>query len=165
MAMNMENAHDASAAGFSCETRNEVPAMWFPVRGDFPRPSNTGRALRTAGSLADRTDLEQINKVSTGAGQERIFKRQWYERFPRIMPVGIFLLTSAVTLVSVAAIESTETRRRATQLTQTAKVLASALARGADTHEAYLRSGAAVFATQQVVSGPQLAAAEAGFGS
>jgi two-component sensor histidine kinase/CHASE1-domain containing sensor protein len=70
------------------------------------------------------------------------------------MPVGIFLLTSAVTLVSVAAIESTESRRLATQLTQTAKVLASALERRADTHDAYLRSGAAVFATQREVNGP-----------
>lgn len=106
------------------------------------------------GSLADRRGVEQINKVMTGDSKQRTIKRQWYERFPRIMPVGIFLLTSAVTLVSVAAIESTEASRRATQLTQTAKALASALERRSDTHEAYLRSGAAVFATQQVVSGP-----------
>jgi len=79
--------------------------------------------------------------------------RYWFERFPRALPVGIFLLISAVTLVSVGAIESTETKRRATQLRQTAQVLASALERRADTHEAYLRSGAAVFATQQTVSG------------
>ena len=88
----------------------------------------------------------------TGEIGTRALQRHWYERFPRSLPVGIFLLTSAVTLVSVAAIESTETTRRATQLTQTAKVLASALERRADTHEAYLRSGAAVFATQPVVS-------------
>ena len=78
--------------------------------------------------------------------------RHWFERFPRALPVGIFLLISAVTLVSVTAIESTETRRRASQLRQTAEVLASALERRADAHEAYLRSGAAVFATQQAVS-------------
>ena len=89
----------------------------------------------------------------SGEVRTRALRRHWYERFPRSLPVGIFLLTSAVTLVSVAAIESTETRRRAGQLTQTAKILASALERRADTHEAYLRSGAAVFATQQVVSG------------
>ncbi|MDP3674598.1 MAG: CHASE domain-containing protein [Novosphingobium sp.] len=98
--------------------------------------------------------MEQTKPVMTGDSKQRLFKRQWYERFPRIMPVGIFVLTSAVTMVSVAAIESAETKRRATQLTQTAKVLASALERRADAHEAYLRSGAAVFATQQVVSGP-----------
>ena len=89
----------------------------------------------------------------TGEVGTRALRRHWYERFPRTLPVGIFVLTSAVTLVSVAAIESTETRRRATQLTQTAKILASALERRADTHDAYLRSGAAVFATKQVVSG------------
>lgn len=128
--------------------------MWFPVRVVFEGPSEAIRASRNWTPLAERSDLEQIDKVTTGDSSQRIFKRQWYERFPRIMPVGIFLLTSAVTLVSVTAIESTETKRRATQLTQTAKVLASALERRADTHEAYLRSGAAVFATQQVVSGP-----------
>ena len=80
--------------------------------------------------------------------------RFWFERFPRALPVGIFVLISAVTLVSVGAIESTETQRRASQLQQTAQALASALERRADTHEAYLRSGAAVFATQQTVSGP-----------
>ena len=84
----------------------------------------------------------------------RALRRHWYERFPRSLPVGIFVLTSAVTLVSVAAIESTETRRRAAELSQTAKVLASALERRADTHDAYLRSGAAVFATQEVVNAP-----------
>ena len=88
----------------------------------------------------------------TGEVGKRALRRHWYERFPRILPVGIFLLTSAVTLVSVAAIESTEARRRSAQLSQTARVLASALERRADTHETYLRSGAAVFATQQVVS-------------
>ena len=80
--------------------------------------------------------------------------RPWYERFPRALPIGIFVLTSAVTLVSVAAIESTETKRRNAQLVQTATVISSALERRADAHEAYLRSGAAVFATQQAVSGP-----------
>lgn len=90
----------------------------------------------------------------TGDIETRALRRHWYERFPRALPVGIFVLTSAVTLVSVAAIESTETRRRATQLSQTVKILASALERRADTYDAYLRSGAAAFATQQAVSGP-----------
>jgi two-component sensor histidine kinase/CHASE1-domain containing sensor protein len=78
--------------------------------------------------------------------------RHWFERFPRALPVGIFLLISAVTLVSVTAIESTETKRRASQLRQTAEVLASALERRADAHETYLRSGAAVFTIQSAVS-------------
>ena len=90
----------------------------------------------------------------TGDIGTRALQRHWYERFPRTLPVGIFVLTSAVTLVSVAAIESTETQRRAAQLSQTAKILASALERRADTHEAYLRSGAAAFATQKAVNGP-----------
>ena len=80
--------------------------------------------------------------------------RYWFERFPRALPVGIFVLISAVTLVRFGAIENTDGKRRTSQLRQTAQALASALERRADTHEAYLRSGAAVFATQQAVGGP-----------
>lgn len=78
--------------------------------------------------------------------------RHWFERFPRALPVGIFLLTSAVTLFAVTAIENTETKRRSMQLAQTAKVLASALERRADAHDAYLRSGAAFLAAQGEVT-------------
>ena len=87
-------------------------------------------------------------------GDPQALMRHWYERFPRALPIGIFVLISAVTLVSVGAIESTETRRRSAQLAQTAKVVASALERRANANAAYLRSGAAVFATQQAVDAP-----------
>jgi len=97
--------------------------------------------------------VQQVASRTAEPGDPPPLQRHWYERFPRALPIGIFLLTSAVTLVSVGAIESTETKRRASQLNQTAKILASALERRSDAHEAYLRSGAAVFATQQAVSG------------
>jgi two-component sensor histidine kinase len=77
--------------------------------------------------------------------------RRWYERFPRALPIGIFVLTSAVTLVSVTSIEASETKRRAAQLTQTAQGIASALERRANANAAYLRAGAALFTTQEAV--------------
>jgi len=79
---------------------------------------------------------------------------RWFEASPRAAPVGIFALITGLTLVSVAAIESTETKRRTERLTQTAQVIASALERRANAHAAYLRAGAAVFATHQRVAAP-----------
>ncbi len=79
---------------------------------------------------------------------------RWFEASPRAAPVGIFALITGLTLVSVAAIESTETMRRTERLAQTAQVISSALERRANAHAAYLRAGAAVFATQQRVAAP-----------
>ena len=79
---------------------------------------------------------------------------RWFESSPRAAPVGIFALIMALTLLSVAAVESTETKRRTMQLAQTAQVIGSALERRGNAHAAYLRAGAAVFATQQRVAAP-----------
>ncbi|HUQ13994.1 MAG TPA: CHASE domain-containing protein [Novosphingobium sp.] len=80
--------------------------------------------------------------------------RHWYDRYPRALPVGIFVLTSAVTMFSVIAIESSESRRRAAQLSLTAQSVASSLERRVNANAAYLRAGAALFATQQAVPAP-----------
>lgn len=79
---------------------------------------------------------------------------RWYERFPRALPVGIFVLTMAVTVLSVFAIEHAETQRESAQLAQTAQSVASALERRTNANAAYLRSGAALFATQRMVEAP-----------
>lgn len=78
-------------------------------------------------------------------------RSRWYERFPRALPVCIFLLTSAITALSVYAIETTETERRAAQRATAAQTVSSALERRINAHAAYLRSGAALFATQDEV--------------
>ena len=44
----------------------------------------------------------------------RVRRQRWYLRFPRAMPVGIFLLVSAITALSVYAIEQVETQRTET---------------------------------------------------
>ncbi|WP_068070995.1 CHASE domain-containing protein [Novosphingobium lentum] len=79
---------------------------------------------------------------------------RWYERYPRALPVGIFVLTMLVTLLSVFAIERAEAQRASAQLGQTAQSIASSLERRATANATYLRSGAALFATQQVVAAP-----------
>ncbi|MFM2371857.1 MAG: hypothetical protein RIS85_1579, partial [Pseudomonadota bacterium] len=79
---------------------------------------------------------------------------RWYERFPRGVPVGIFGLTMAVTVLSVFAIETTENSRQSAQIAQAAQSVASGLERRANANSAYLRSSAALFATQQMVEAP-----------
>lgn len=79
---------------------------------------------------------------------------RWYERFPRGVPVGIFSLTMAVTVLSVFAIETTENSRQSAQIAQAAQMVASGLERRSNANSAYLRSSAALFATQQIVEAP-----------
>jgi len=80
--------------------------------------------------------------------------QRWYERFPRAVPIGIFGLTMAVTLLSVFGIERAESQRENAQLVQTAQAISGGLERRANANAAYLRSGAALFATQQMVNAP-----------
>lgn len=79
---------------------------------------------------------------------------RWYERFPRAVPVGIFSLTMAVALLSVFAIENSEDRRQTALIAQTAQTVASGLERRSNANAAYLRSSAALFATQKIVEAP-----------
>lgn len=85
---------------------------------------------------------------------QKNWKPRWYERFPRALPVGIFALTMAVTGLSVFAIEHSDTQRETAQLAQTAQAIASGIERRANAHAAYLRSAAALFATQRAVDKP-----------
>ncbi|MET0251135.1 MAG: CHASE domain-containing protein [Novosphingobium sp.] len=84
----------------------------------------------------------------------RVASQRWYERFPRALPIGIFLLTSAVTGLGVFAIERSEAERRKAELSQTAQEVASGLQRRASANAAYLRAGAALFATQAELPQP-----------
>ncbi len=79
---------------------------------------------------------------------------RWYERFPRGVPVGIFVMTMAIALLSVFAIENAEDQRQTAQIAQTAQAVASGLERRSNTNTAYLRSSAALFATQEIVEAP-----------
>lgn len=80
--------------------------------------------------------------------------RRWLVRFPRAVPVAIFLSSLTLTGISVFAIERMETQKENARLHQKAQALASALERRANASSSYLRAGAALFATLDMVSGP-----------
>ncbi len=77
--------------------------------------------------------------------------KRWLVRFPRAMPIAIFLLISAITVLSVFAIERGEDSRASAQLRGRATAIASALERRANASSAYLRAGAALLATLDAV--------------
>lgn len=80
--------------------------------------------------------------------------RRWLVRFPRAVPVTIFLLTLTITALSVFAIERVEAQRVNAMLRQEALGVASALERRANSTASYLRAGAALFATLDRVNAP-----------
>lgn len=72
-------------------------------------------------------------------------------RFPRGLPLGIFVLIAAITVLSIFAIERGETQRESAQLNARAVAIASALERRANASSAYLRAGAALLSTMDEV--------------
>ena len=80
--------------------------------------------------------------------------KRWLVRYPRGVPVAIFLLVAAITALSVFAIERGESQRADTQLRSEADAVASALERRANASSAYLRAGAALLATLDDVPAP-----------
>ncbi len=73
--------------------------------------------------------------------------RRWLTQFPRAVPLAIFLLIMSIAAVSTFAIERGERRSESAQLSERTSAVASALERRANTNAAYLRAGAALFAT------------------
>ncbi|MBS1239961.1 MAG: Two-component, sensor histidine kinase [Proteobacteria bacterium] len=67
--------------------------------------------------------------------------------FPRSVPLAIFFLIMAVTLLACYGIQRVEQRSETTQLRERAGAIASALERRANANASYLRAGAALFAT------------------
>lgn len=70
---------------------------------------------------------------------------------PRAIPVAIFLLVLAITVLSVFAIERGEAQRDQAQMSRTALAMASALERRASINASYLRAGAALFSMESNV--------------
>lgn len=68
------------------------------------------------------------------------------------MPVALFLLVSAVTALSVFAIERVEAQRADAQHRQMAVAVTSAIERLANANAAYLRAGAALISTQDSIT-------------
>ncbi len=85
-------------------------------------------------------------------GGPRNITKRWLVRYPRGVPVAIFLLVAAITSLSVYAIERGERQRARAQLHNEADSIASALERRANTSSAYLRAGSALLATLDQVT-------------
>src|SRR5690606_8643496 len=66
---------------------------------------------------------------------------------PRTLPVAIFVLITAITVLAVFAIERGGASRRSAQLHSQTTAIAAALERRANASSAYLRAGAALLAT------------------
>ncbi len=76
----------------------------------------------------------------------RVEQQRWFVRFPRAVPLGVFLAAMAVTLLGVFAIEHTNRERRRAQLSETANAVGAALEWRASAQRVYLRAGALLLA-------------------
>jgi two-component sensor histidine kinase len=88
-------------------------------------------------------------------GGSRNGTKRWLVRYPRGVPVAIFLLVAAITSLGVYAFERGEKQRAEAQLHNEADSIASALERRANTSSAYLRAGSALLATLDQVTAPR----------
>lgn len=88
--------------------------------------------------------------VNQRAGK-RSRTRRWLVRYPRAMPLGIFALIAAVTVLSIFAIERGEAQRERAQLQSRTVAIASALERRSNASSAYLRAGAALLASLDTI--------------
>lgn len=77
---------------------------------------------------------------------------RYFARYPRALPISIFIAIAALTAVGVWAIEMAQREARQNELAQITTAAASALERRANANSAYLRSGAALISTQPGIS-------------
>lgn len=86
------------------------------------------------------------NELEIGLAGSGSKTKRWLVRYPRAVPLAIFLLIAAITALSVFAIERSEDQQAAAQLRTRAAAISSALERRANSSSAYLRAGAALLA-------------------
>lgn len=78
--------------------------------------------------------------------------RRWLVQYPRAIPLVIFLAITAITALSVFAIETNARARERAQMREYAQGVASSLDRSGSAFASYLRAGAALFASLGDVS-------------
>ena len=111
---------------------NDSQPVWFP--------SETGNLSLT------QTTPKSKNARASGSKTAR-----WLVAYPRAAPVGIFLAIAAITALSVFAIERGERQREQSLLRESAQIVSTALDRRGNANSAYLRAGAALFASVERV--------------
>lgn len=84
--------------------------------------------------------------------EARVRSQRWFERFPRGVPVAVFVLTLAITVVAVFAVERAEHGRLRALTKEAAGSVASGLERRVNGYTAYLRAGAIILSTQPVTT-------------
>ena len=72
--------------------------------------------------------------------------------YPRAVPLAIFALVAAITVLSVFAIERGEQVRNSAELNRQALTMASAIERRAYSNSSFLRAGAALFGSQENIT-------------
>lgn len=81
--------------------------------------------------------------------------RRWLVRYPRAIPLAIFIAIAAITALGVYAVESNARAQAKAQVDEYAEEIAVALDRRGNSVSAYLRSGAALFSSLEGIR-PQL---------
>lgn len=106
-------------------------------------------------AIAGDGQIVRGRKLVSKELQHKGRRRRWLIDYPRGVPVLIFILVSAITVLSVFAIERGEKERDAAEVARKAQAMTSAIERRAFTSSAYLRAGAALLAMQDDVT-PEL---------
>ena len=84
--------------------------------------------------------------------EARVRSQRWFERFPRGLPIAVFILTLAVTVLAVFAVERAEYDRSRALTKEAAGSIAAGLERRVNGYTAYLRAGAIILSTQPVTT-------------
>lgn len=92
----------------------------------------------------------------------RVEKQAWFHKYPRGWPFLLFVLTSIGTVVSVMAIERSETQRHELELDRNVTEIASGLQRRTAENIALLRAAGALFASNSNVTSRQFTEFAAG---
>jgi len=86
-----------------------------------------------------------VDVKSNGETQSISRARRWLVRYPRAVPVAIFLAIAAITALSVFAIESNARVKQKMQIGEYAQSIGAALYRRGNNVSSYIRAGAALF--------------------
>ncbi|NNC53443.1 MAG: histidine kinase [Erythrobacter sp.] len=79
-------------------------------------------------------------------------RKRWLVEYPRAVPLAIFALVAAITVLAVFSIERGERVRSTAELNRQAVTMASAIERRAYSNSSFLRAGAALFGAQEEVT-------------
>ena len=101
--------------------------------------------------MTTHTQTRKQNEAGKADASSQGRVRRWLISYPRAVPLAIFLAIAAITALSVFAIESNARARKEAQVREAAQAVASALEQSGSKFSSYLRAGAALFSTVEMV--------------